>query len=788
MEKIPKKSAPAKVKAQTKTRIATKVFLAGKKVSKRSAPKEPVKTMTPAKVKTKSDHKVTKKVPVKKVAGKAAQNPDEVKLIPGTISQRLAEKRMLYERVYYDYVPKVMRPLAIFGGYAYITAGIFLALLMSSPALSNLVSQTATTLCSTGDCQKAVTTEVVDSGVTKPGEFKPLPAIVPGVDTNLQLTLEQGISVRALLLPISGGESLTITGVAESASNIVNFLLPTATLTNGSYLVQAEFYDEDTKQVRVKLLGPTFVVQNVILEPILSNKEPGEDIEATDELLVEEDNGEVLGIATSTGETKNILPGVIDEVVVAASEVKAPEVIKIAPVKKSDTFDLIVVPGTTPNQSVLKILPTYVFEKVELSLKLKGEGEGFFLGNATKAEDTWFYWLDNTSIPNGVYSIIVRGFDNDVLKEEATFVFSNKTTPALSDQAVLDEIETRVNSLLGERVNISELTKQRASYASTYLATSTENTYLVDYLADYLPKLDRAFARYASTVAGGNKDIIILADDQLQKYLDTIVLGSEENSLISINFSQNLRVFTNDIKAFLKTNEEKFVQLSNGDSASDIDFDGFTDYDEVVIYGTDPKLPDTDNDGILDSVEIILSYSPFSDKLEAVSRFSDVDQSGLINGELLALTAVEPYYLYTDISPDPKILTSVTGKGIPNSFARLYIGDLAESIIVKVDSTGTFIQTIDLDFAKVEGEVSLAMTDNTGKVVILGQPLLLRKITTNKELFIQNAIDASVFKSVEDIKTSNTIGAVGVVSFGLILLLLGKALVPRKDPVSLEIA
>jgi hypothetical protein len=784
MDKVPKKRAPAKAKVIKKTNVDTGAVLSVKKVApKRLLEKTDVTTL-PTKAKAKPKAKLVKKLPVKKVTSRTKSDTDEVKLVPGTISLRLAEKRKLYERVYQDYVPKVMRPVAITSGYAYVTIGIFLAIFMANPAISNLVSQSASVLCFSGDCQLATTTPMEAKNQVLPVEFMPLAPIVPDVDTNLQLTLNLDVPVQILLLPISGGQTLTISGVTESASNIVNFLLPTATLNNGKYLVQAELYDRESKQVRAKLLGPTIVVENVVPEVVI----PVEVIE-TPELPIDDTitpEGEVLGVSTTTAEALNETEDISDdesEELPADITVEELSVIEVVPVENSDVFDLTVIPGTTSTQSVLKILPTYVFDKVELAVKLKGDGETFYLGQATKADDIWYYWLEGTNIPNGTYSLIVRGFDNGELSEEATFAFTNMADSISTTKADREEIETRVNSLLEVGLDISELATLRASYATSYLEVS-EVPYADDYLADYLPELDRLFARYASAVAGGNEALIILADEQIEKYLDAVIVEEDTNQVSTHELSALLL----NTKEYIKTKEAEVIKLSGGDSAFDVDKDGLTDYDEVTIYNTDPKLPDTDYDGYLDSVEILSGYSADDAKLEAVSRIDDHVKFGVINGDLLVISAIEPFYFYSDANTSPDILTSVTGKGVPNSFARLYLGEDIDAVLVKVDAEGNFTQTIDKDFVQIEGEVVLAVTDNTGKIVMRGQPLQLDKVVTSKQLFNPTAIDAAVIKSVEEFTTSNIIGALGVVSFGLILLLLGKALVPRREPVSLEIA
>ena len=45
-------------------------------------------------------------------------------------------------------------------------------------------------------------------------------------------------------------------------------------------------------------------------------------------------------------------------------------------------------------------------------------------------------------------------------------------------------------------------------------------------------------------------------------------------------------------------------------ATEDNDSDGLNDLEEVSIYRTDPKDPDSDNDGYLDGVEIKYNYDP----------------------------------------------------------------------------------------------------------------------------------------------------------------------------------
>ena len=48
------------------------------------------------------------------------------------------------------------------------------------------------------------------------------------------------------------------------------------------------------------------------------------------------------------------------------------------------------------------------------------------------------------------------------------------------------------------------------------------------------------------------------------------------------------------------------------DTSVDSDHDGIADYDEVNIYGTDPKKADTNDDGILDGASVLKGIDPIA--------------------------------------------------------------------------------------------------------------------------------------------------------------------------------
>ena len=68
-----------------------------------------------------------------------------------------------------------------------------------------------------------------------------------------------------------------------------------------------------------------------------------------------------------------------------------------------------------------------------------------------------------------------------------------------------------------------------------------------------------------------------------------------------------------------------------GDGTGDTDEDGLTDYDELMLLGTDPLVADTDGDGLGDGAEIVSGTDPFDFDTDGDGLADGFDQAPLVS-------------------------------------------------------------------------------------------------------------------------------------------------------------
>lgn len=164
----------------------------------------------------------------------------------------------------------------------------------------------------------------------------------------------------------------------------------------------------------------------------------------------------------------------------------------------------------------------------------------------------------------------------------------------------------------------------------------------------------------------------------------------------------------------------------------DSDRDGVSDYDEDNIYKTDANNPDTDDDGYSDGSEILGGYDPLDPNLQGRIIYEDPRERGEIRAQFFAVAQIaaveipppeEPSQgmMATEVVPAKKI--EFKGKGLPNSFVTLYIFSTPIVVTVRTDEEGNWEYVLDKELEDGSHELHVAMTDDTGKILVKGSPI-----------------------------------------------------------------
>ncbi|MCA9356958.1 hypothetical protein H6784_00600 [Candidatus Nomurabacteria bacterium] len=301
--------------------------------------------------------------------------------------------------------------------------------------------------------------------------------------------------------------------------------------------------------------------------------------------------------------------------------------------------------------------------------------------------------------------------------------------------------------------------------------------------------IDELLKRYAIAVQSGDESLIRSAKEGLQEERERMITLSIRDE-DTRNFSDSINEKLKDIIGNLQSRVDTFEQLrrdrSGGETAIDTDQDGISDFDEINLYRTDPKEADTDNDGFTDGIEIIKGYNPLSSESEVVVEFESPKESlGLVRDEVLKIDNVLPVVKIEPKAGDVPVTAEIRGKSLPNSYVTLYIFSSPTIVTIKTDADGSFVYNFDKELDDGQHEVYAAITDNAGEIIAQSNPF-----SFIKEAQAFTPVDAASSEVVTgDLVTQSTkssygaVAGMGILALGLILIMLGITLRPKKDGV-----
>lgn len=412
---------------------------------------------------------------------------------------------------------------------------------------------------------------------------------------------------------------------------------------------------------------------------------------------------------------------------------------------------------------------------IHLSARSRSSLDSRYITLATKRLNQWYFSFDSKNIPNGSYYFYAKTNVNGTMltTENVELTINNKvTTPQLSSVVSGEPTEQS-----REVVTTASSSADLSPYKNEYISREADSL-----LQKNESELNALFEKYASAQQTGDETLIRLAKDTLRKKREAIILnaqGDERIKSLSDSLNEELSVRIEQLQAKIDSFEKFRKERSSGATAVDSDQDGISDVDELSLYGTDPALADTDNDGVTDGAEIMRGYDPIDPSNTVVVSFRSPKESvGLVRSDVLEVKEVTPMINEVDQSSVLTVTSEIRGRGLPNSFVTLYIFSTPTVVTIKTDADGSFVYTFDKELEDGQHDVYVAMTDNTGDIIAQSNPFTFVK-TAEAYTPVAAAADAGVtpppITEVANDGYSIAVG-LGVFAFGLILLMLGVGL------------
>lgn len=731
---------------------------------------------------------------------------EPVVVLPEKIDSRLLEKVKFYEDLVFSYAPRVMRVAANVGGYVFIITGIYLCFLITGIKEGEKNDLFALTTCSTIDCVSTIeplpatentlsTTSTVqatsETTLLKPKVLFPSDFPAEPVDNfSIKVEVSDAVDVRIFLT------SDSISGAIDLISSEPNiYQVPVDKLKPGIYTLRAGVLALDNI-TKYHFSGGKFTIKNPEIVTVSDNA-------TTTPIIVTENND----VSTKTEE-------VINETITE----KPP--LTTEPIKPSvftPILEVHKVTGENNYRFIVRNISNSRFVEVYAQPKLSNNPR--FLGLAFKRDNVWIFNLNGSNLPVGNYEVFIKAaVDGQVFKSGIALFSITKlvTTEDIktnivdesADPIILSEKIKRVFeeqttstttnniSLLEKRIAYFEKSDEERQEVNVAVGTSTHRDNnepirkeAIELLNKDKDKLNRLLKRYASTLQGEDQNLNRRAKAEIVKFRDSLVTESAINTKTKDISAQISAELDKEIER-LQNKVEKYESLIKQRSelvAKDTDNDGITDFDEVNLYKTDTRNPDTDGDGVLDGVEIVSGYNPTNADVEAIISFHSPKDVNYVDEERMKIESVNPVIETDSEQGGVPLLTEIKGKGLPNSFVTLFVYSSPTVVSVKTDDNGDFVYTFTKELEDGDHEVYVAITDNKGEIVARSNPFqFVKRAEAFTPVDVKNSEVINYNQSFEDTSLSsyNIVAAMGIVSFGLILLMLGYTLRNRPEEIA----
>lgn len=414
-----------------------------------------------------------------------------------------------------------------------------------------------------------------------------------------------------------------------------------------------------------------------------------------------------------------------------------------------------------------------------------------FVVRAAKGIDRWFTHFDSRNLPNGTYEFFAVATTPDGEQNSSSLVRSvaNQTTMPSETETVSESPQApTTNREPAPRpvrdVDTEPVREFRDTDFTTRDSSDAINAASDELLSENNDSLRDLLKRYAVAVQSGDETVVRLAEEALEKKRQELSLRALQNTRttdIADSIDTRIAERVADAKERVATFERLRTDRTSGSAAVDTDGDGISDIDERVLYKTDPQSADTDGDGIPDGVEVAGGFDPLvPDTATQVAYESPKDTIGIEREDVLRVEQVAAVVEHSPDEDASETTAVISGRGLPNSIATLYIFSSPIVVTVRTDADGSFEYAFDKELSDGTHDVYVALTDNTGRIVAQSNPFTFVKEAQAFTPVEADSAAVSATPTVEPPQTYNVTIGLSVLSFGLILLMLGATL--RKQP------
>jgi hypothetical protein len=509
-------------------------------------------------------------------------------------------------------------------------------------------------------------------------------------------------------------------------------------------------------------------------EPIITNVVQEQSAELTEEIATTVTTTTKINLETELENTEPIIEQ---------------EVQPAKPITQS--FSLYTKETTVSDVLTVNIIQAMDFRNLELYARPVTSLNSRFLTRASERSEAKVFRINTAAfLPNGKYEFYARGVDASGKQQTTPSVLITvKNTSLAPLVTTTQDTQTPKKPAQEERVfaPINLDVQKDDSLVVNDIQEASERLFKQESI-----KITQLLRNYASARQSGDEILIktareALTDIRVELANDALVdkeLAGISDDVI-LEMSQKLADSQNRVDTFEQIRSEK----SGGQTALDTDKDGIPDFDEVNLYRTNPNEPDTDGDGFADGIEIVRGFDPLDDTAEAVIVFESPKESiGLVQADVLKVEEVIPVINSIAETKDTSVRTEIRGQGLPNSFVTLYIFSSPTIVTIKTDADGSFVYTLDKELEDGTHDVFVALTDNTGSIVAQSNPFsFIKEAQAFTPVDAANDAEVGGETAVQSVAKSsyNTVIGLGVLAFGLILLMLGLSLRTKEEEVVL---